>query len=112
MRIAITYENGQVFQHFGHTQQFKMYDVENNEVTTSQIVNTCDQGHSALSQFLFDHQVDAVICGGIGTGAKNALKAYGIQLYSGVIGNCDEVIQKYLEGNLVYNPNVRCSCHK
>ena len=27
MRIAVTYENGQIFQHFGHTEAFKIYDV-------------------------------------------------------------------------------------
>lgn len=112
MIIAIPYENEQVFQHFGRKLQFKIYYIENNEITDSQIIDACGQGHSALSKFLFDYQVDIVICGGIGSGARNALKSFDIQLYSGVIGNCDEVIENYLTGNLVFNPNIQCSCHK
>jgi hypothetical protein len=29
MKIAVTYENGMIFQHFGHTEQFKIYETEN-----------------------------------------------------------------------------------
>ena len=52
MKIAITYENGQVFQHFGHTQQFKVYEIENKKITSSEIVDTNGQGHGALANFL------------------------------------------------------------
>ena len=73
MKIAVTYENGQVFQHFGHTAQFKLYDVENGTVASSQVVDTNGSGHGALAGFLKDRQVDALICGGIGGGAQMAL---------------------------------------
>lgn len=36
MRIAVTYENGEIFQHFGHTQEFKVYDVEDNKIISSE----------------------------------------------------------------------------
>ena len=74
MKIAVTYENGQVFQHFGHTAQFKLYDVENGTVASSQVVDTNGSGHGALAGFLKDRQVDALICGGIGGGAQMAVR--------------------------------------
>ena len=69
MRIAVTYENGEIFQHFGHTEQFKLYDIENNQVVKCQIADTNGQGHGALAGFLTEAGVDVLICGGIGGGA-------------------------------------------
>lgn len=111
MRIAVTYENGQIFQHFGHTQQFKLYDVENGQVVNTQVVGTDGQGHGALGGFLAAAQVDALICGGIGGGAQNALAAAGIQLFGGVSGPADAAVQAYLAGSLGYDPNVQCDHH-
>lgn len=111
MRIAVTYENETIYQHFGHTSQFKLYDVENDAVVHSQIVDTNGQGHGALSGFLSDWKVDILICGGIGAGAQMALAEAGIQLFGGVTGNPDEAVQAYLKGTLDYNANVACSHH-
>ena len=72
MKIAVPYENGAIFQHFGHTQQFKIYHIENGEITGSEIADTNGSGHGALAQFLSHLAVDALICGGIGAGAQNA----------------------------------------
>ena len=111
MRIAVTYENGEIFQHFGHTEQFKLYDVENNMVEKTQVVNTNGQGHGALAGFLTGTGVDVLICGGIGGGAQSALSEAGIRLYGGVAGNADEAVAAYLSGKLDYNPDVKCSHH-
>lgn len=73
MKIAVTYEEGKVFQHFGHTEHFKFYEVEDGKVTTSQVVDTNGSGHGALAGLLAEHQVDVLICGGIGGGAQAAL---------------------------------------
>ena len=73
MKIAIPYENGMVFQHFGHTAEFKFYEVENGQVTASEVVSTNGQGHGALVGFLVQHNANVVFCGGIGPGAQNAL---------------------------------------
>jgi len=83
-KIAVTYEKGEIFQHFGHTEQFKIYDVADNKVKESQVVDTNGNGHGVLAGFLADNQVDALICGGIGGGAQSALAQAGIQLYAGV----------------------------
>lgn len=73
MKIAVPYENGMVFQHFGHTAEFKFYEVENGQVTASEVVSTNGQGHGALVGFLAQHNANVVFCGGIGPGAQNAL---------------------------------------
>lgn len=111
MRIAVTYENGMIFQHFGHTEQFKLYDVENGRVTDTQIVDTHGQGHGALSGFLTEQKAELLICGGIGGGAQTALKEAGIKLYGGVSGEADEAVNAFLNGQLVYDADVKCSHH-
>lgn len=111
MKIAVTYENGKIFQHFGHTSQFKLYDIENNQVVKTQVVDTNGQGHGALAGFLNHADIDVLICGGIGGGAQTALAEAGIKLFGGVSGSADESVNAYLKGNLQYNPDVRCSHH-
>lgn len=111
MRIAVTYENGKIFQHFGHTEEFKLYDVEDGAVTGSRVVNTNGSGHGALAGFLKAAQVDVLICGGIGGGAQAALKEAGIRLYGGVQGEADQAVEALLAGNLDYNANVMCNHH-
>lgn len=111
MRIAVTYQDGMVFQHFGHSEQFKLYDVEDGKIASSQVVDTNGQGHGALSGFLEQAGVDVLICGGIGSGAQNALREVGIQLYGGVYGKSDEAVSAYLAGNLGYDPDVHCDHH-
>ena len=111
MRIAVTYENGEIFQHFGHTEQFKIYEAEEQAITGSEVVDTNGSGHGALAGFLKDHGVEALICGGIGQGAKDALAEAGITLYGGVSGNADQAVEALLAGTLAYNPGVRCNHH-
>ena len=111
MRIAVTYENGQIFQHFGHTEQFKLYDVEGGKITGSEVVDTNGSGHGALAGFLMQHGVNTLICGGIGGGAQAALAEAGIKLYGGVSGDADAAVNALLSDNLGYDPNVHCSHH-
>ena len=111
MRIAVTYENGEIFQHFGHTEQFKVYNVENGKIVSSEVVDTNGSGHGALAGVLSALHVDALICGGIGGGAQAALAAAGIQLYGGVSGEADAAAEALAAGTLAYNPNVMCSHH-
>ncbi len=111
MKIAVTHQNGNVFGHFGHTEEFKLYTVENNTIVKSEVVSTNGQGHGALSALLGSLGVDTLICGGIGGGAQTALAALGITLYGGVTGSCDDAVTALLSGSLAYNPNVKCSHH-
>lgn len=111
MKIAVTYEAGQVFQHFGHSEQFKVYTVENGQVVSSQVVDTNGSGHGALAGFLRAQGVDALICGGIGGGARTALAQAGIQLYPGVSGPADQAVEALLAGTLRFNPDTICAHH-
>ena len=111
MRIAVTYENGAIFQHFGHTEQFKLYDVEAGKVVRAQVVDTNGSGHGALATFLTAFQVDTLICGGIGGGAINALASAGIDLYPGIDGSADMAVMQLIAGVLPKRTDVRCSHH-
>ncbi len=111
MRIAATYEGGLIFQHFGHTRRFKIYDVENGEVKLATTVNTNGSGHGALADILKKLNVDALICGGIGDGAIRALSEANIRLYSGVSGDADQAVEALLAGNLAYSTDATCDHH-
>lgn len=111
MRIAVTYENGNIFQHFGHTSQFKVYDVQDGKILSCEVVDTNGSGHGALAGVLTALKADVLICGGIGGGAQMALAAAGIQLYGGVSGSADAAVEALVSGNLAYNPNVKCNHH-
>lgn len=111
MKIAVTYENGQIFQHFGHTKTFKIYDVDDKTIVSSEVVDTNGSGHGALAELLKGLNVGVLICGGIGGGAQTALSQAGITLYGGVLGDADTAVKALLEGNLVFNPFVRCNHH-
>ena len=110
MKIAVTYENGEVFQHFGHTEEFKIYEVENGSVLTSEVISSNGSGHGALAALLGDHDIDVIICGGIGGGAQAALAERGIELCSGASGSADEAVAAYLRGELS-NMGVNCDHH-
>ena len=111
MKIAVTYENEQIFQHFGHTEQFKIYEVEDGKILSSEVVGTNGNGHGALAGLLSEMDVDILICGGIGGGAQSALADAGIRLYGGCAGSCDAAVDAFLSGRLDYNPDVKCSHH-
>lgn len=111
MRIAVTYENGEIFQHFGHTEQFKVYDAENGKIVSSEVVDTNGSGHGALAGVLSALHVDALICGGIGGGARNALAEAGIKLFPGAQGDADAQVESYLAGTLNYDPDTMCTHH-
>ena len=111
MKIAVTYENGNVFQHFGHTAAFKIYEVANGKVISEQVLETNGSGHGALASLLAQQDVQMLICGGIGGGARFALAEAGIVVYGGVSGDADEAVELFLAGALNYDPNARCSHH-
>ena len=110
MKIAVTYENGSVFQHFGHTEQFKVYEISGGQVISSQLLNAGGNGHEALATLLKEHGIDVLICGGIGGGAAAALSEQGVELCAGASGDADEAVAAYLRGELA-DTGVNCDHH-
>lgn len=110
MKIAVTYQNGQVFQHFGRTEYFKIFDTENGEIINTDILASNGVGHGALAGLLSDSKVGVLICGGLGTGALNALKSAGIEVIAGASGDADTAVKEYLVGNLV-STGSNCNHH-
>ena len=111
MRIAVTYENGQIFQHFGRTEKFKLYDIADGKIINEQVVSTNGAGHGALAGFLRNADVDVLICGGIGGGAQMAMQEAGITLYGGNAGDADEAVAAFLADTLVRNDDPTCDHH-
>ena len=112
MIIAVTYENGQIFQHFGRTQQFKVYEVEGGKILNSRVVSTNGRVHGALSEVLKELNVELLICGGIGLGAIIGLQDEDIELYARISGDADEAVKKYLAGTLEYQTDIACNNHE
>lgn len=111
MKIAVTYEDGKIFPHFGHTQAFKLYDAEDGKVISSRVVPTDGCGHGALAAFLREQGAEILICGGIGGGARMALDEAGIRLYGGASGDADAAVEALLRGALAYDPDAACTHH-
>ena len=111
MKIAIAYEAGLIYQHFGHTPAFKLYEIAEGKIAETQIMDTNGSGHGALAGFLASLGVQAVICGGIGGGARYALAEAGIAVYGGVSGDADEAAEEFAAGVLDFDPCARCSHH-
>ena len=111
MKLAVTYKDGKIFQHFGHTEQFKVYDVEDGKIRSSEIIDTNGSGHGALAGMLSALNIDVLICGGIGGGAQMALAQAGIKLFGGVQGDADKAVEAYLNDALQYDPDAKCDHH-
>ena len=110
MKIAVTYDNGNIFQHFGRTEQFKVYDVEDNKVISSEVIGSNGIGHGALAGLLADRSVDVLICGGLGGGAQAALAEAGVEVCAGAEGDADQAVEAYLKGELV-STGANCDHH-
>ena len=110
MKIAVTYDNGNVFQHFGKTESFKVYEVENNQVVKSEVIGSNGTGHGALAGLLADQGIDVLICGGIGGGAQAALAEAGVELCSGAEGDTDAAVEAYLKRELT-SAGATCDHH-
>ena len=111
MKVAVTYLDGNVFGHFGHSEEFKIYEVDGGEVKSAEVVAAPANGHGALAGFLASLGADALICGGIGMGARVALAEAGITVYGGVEGNADEAVKAFISGTLAFDPDAACSHH-
>ena len=110
MKIAVTYENGNIFQHFGRTECFKVYEVEDGKILSSEVISSNGIGHGALAGLLADRDIRTLICGGLGGGALNALTGAGIQVCAGASGDADAAVEAYLKGELT-DTGANCDHH-
>ena len=110
MKIAVTYDNGNIFQHFGRTEFFKVYEIEDNKVISSDVIGSNGIGHGALAGLLSDQSVNVLICGGIGGGAQAALAEAGVELCAGAEGDADQAVEAYLKGELI-STGANCDHH-
>ena len=108
MYIAVPEENGEVFQHFGKSERFEIFEIENERILSRRIMPVCGSGHDSLAQELYDNKVEVLICGGIGAGAKSRLRIKGIEFIPGVRGSIDTAIKKYLSGERIGDENYVC----
>lgn len=111
MKIAVTYEDGQVFQHFGRTSEFKVYDVEGDQIVSSQVMGTMGRGHGELIGVLMNFGVSVLLCGGIGGGARDGLMRSGIRVCSGNVGPADDVVAAFLKGDIGSCDQATCDHH-
>ena len=99
MRVATTYDNGNIFMHFGRSEQFKIYDIQDDKVLNEQVVGTGGTGHGALAGLLdLEHDIDA-------------LTQAGITVYAGAQGSCDACVEALIAGTLAQNGEATCDCH-
>ena len=112
MKVAVTYENGEVFQHFGRTPAFKVYEISDGKVISSEVIDTNGTGHGALAGFLEDIGAEVMICGGIGGGAIAAMSAVGIKVYAGASGAADDAVSSYVAGTLPEIGDATCDHHE
>ena len=110
MKIAVTYDNGNIFQHFGRTEFFKVYEIEDNKVISSDVIGSNGIGHGALAGLLSGQSVNVLICGGIGGGAQAALAEAGVELCAGAEGDADQAVEAYLKGELI-STGANCDHH-
>lgn len=108
MKVAVACVNGQIFQHFGHCPSFLLCNIENGKIVATEMLDTTNYGCGMLAGYLKENDVDIVICGNIGGGARNHLSAQGIQVFPGAHGDALLQVESYIEGHLDYDPQVMC----
>lgn len=111
MKVAVTYDNGEIFQHFGRTEQFKVYEIQDGKVLSSQVVGNEGKGHGELVGVLRNLGVSALICGGLGMGARQGLEVSGIKVCSGNEGSADAAVARFADGTLDMCSEATCHHH-
>ncbi len=111
MKFAVTCENNEVFQHFGHTPEFAVFETDGDKIVSETRLSCGTTGHGALAGLLSEGGIELLICGGIGGGAINALAQAGIQVVGGAEGPVRSVAEDYLTGKLVVREDYHCNHH-
>lgn len=113
MKVAITYdkETGNVFQHFGKTQFFKIYQIQDGKIVSSEVIDNGGNGHHELPPYLKALGIETLILGNRGQGAIDAIAASGLKEMPGITGNADNAAELFAKGELKPNFTAKCSHH-
>ena len=113
MKVAVTYEKetGNVFQHFGKTQYFKIYQIEDGKIVSSQVVDNGGNGHHDIPPYLKSLGVETLILGNRGQGAIEAIAASGLKEVPGITGSADDAAELFAKGELKPNFEAKCDHH-
>ena len=112
MKVAVTYNQGMIAQHFEHAEAFKLYEVVDDAVVKAQVVDTNGGDHGALADFLTAQGVEILLCGEIDGAAQMAVASAGIKLYGSIAGYADDAVTALLAGELRHDPdNPHCGSH-
>ena len=113
MKIAVTYEKetGNIFQHFRKTQFFKIYEIKDGKIVSSEIIDNGGNGHHDLPPYLKSLDVETLILGNRGQGAIDAIAAAGLKEVPGIMGSADEAAENFAKGELKGNFNAKCNHH-
>lgn len=113
MKVAVTYEKetGKVFQHFGKTQYFKIYQIEDGKILSSEVIDNGGNGHHAIPPYLKSLGVETLILGNRGQGAIEAIAASGLKEVPGITGSADDAAELFAKGELKPNFEAKCDHH-
>ncbi len=114
MKIAVAYENGEIYGHFGHCPQFALY--EYGEYVSDCIKTLVDtsmlSGHQQMADKMKALDVEAVLCGNMGDEGRALLLSYGIVPVVGYSGDADTAADLLVTGRLPFYGEEQggCSC--
>lgn len=109
MKIAVASEKDMVTQHFGHCENFNIFEVENDKIIRQE--SFANPGHRPgfLPNYLHEKGVNVIISGGMGGGAIDLFNQHGIEVITGASGSAEEAVKCYLQGKLKSSGSV---CHQ
>lgn len=100
IKIAVASENETVTEHFGHCENFNIYETENGKIVKSESIKNPGHKPGFLPNFLNDMGVKVVISGGIGGGAVDIFNEKGIEVIAGVKGAARAAVEAFLNNEL------------
>lgn len=111
MRIAVSYEDGNVFSPFGSTKSLKLYELEGKQIIREVVVPTWGEGSEAQIDCLKQYAANVLVCGAVEGAVRAKLLDAGIMTFGGVIGKADTAVQAFLNGTLQAAPDGKCDAH-
>jgi predicted Fe-Mo cluster-binding NifX family protein len=109
MKIAVASENQTVTEHFGHCENFQIFDVENNQIVKNESIPNPGHKPGFIPNYLHELGINVIISGGMGGGAIDIFNGHNIEVIVGATGPSKVAAEEYLKGNLKSTGSV---CHE